>query len=110
MNIYRDRVTLDDVRVMLEEFPGIVPRPVALRKRVAEGGPMLVPELLLWLRDESTSSVQAETRLPWYFNRLEPSGTIVAVEPSGDEHIVKHGRMDCAEGRALINAMIKALT
>jgi hypothetical protein len=46
----------------------------------------------------------------WYFNRLQPSDTVVAVEPSGREHVIKHGRMDTAEGMALLDAMLRDLT
>ena len=47
---------------------------------------------------------------PWYFNRQEPSGTVVAVEPSGKEHVIKGGDMNSVAGRALLDAMSAALS
>ena len=47
--------------------------------------------------------------VPWYFNRLEPSGTLIAVEPNGTEHVVKHGDMNSQAGRALLDSMARAL-
>lgn len=46
----------------------------------------------------------------WHFNRLEPSGTMLAVAPSGQEYVVQHGRMDSEAGRELLNAMTAALS
>ena len=45
----------------------------------------------------------------WYFVRLDPSGTVVAVEPNGTEHVVKHGNMNSSAGRALLEVMMRAL-
>ena len=50
-------------------------------------------------------------RLPtWHFKTLEPSGTVVAIDPLGKEFIVAGGRFDTAAGRKLLNAMIDDLT
>ena len=50
-------------------------------------------------------------RLPtWHFKTLEPSGTVVAIDPLGKEFIVAGGRFDTAAGRKLLNAMIAALS
>ena len=49
-------------------------------------------------------------RLPtWYFKTLEPSGTVFAINPLGNEFVVAAGRFDTAAGRKLLNAMIDAL-
>ena len=52
MNIFRDKVTMEDLNAMLEAFPAIVPKPAALRRHLEESGGLLVPELLLWTRME----------------------------------------------------------
>lgn len=47
---------------------------------------------------------------PWYFNQLQPCGTLVAIEPSGVQHVVKGGQMGTEAGRALFNRMVEALS
>lgn len=49
-------------------------------------------------------------RASWYFARLEPSGTIIAVEPNGTEHVVKNGDTNTEAARQLLNAMMRDLT
>lgn len=47
---------------------------------------------------------------PWYFSRLDPTGTVLAVAPSGQNYVIKHGLMDSEAGHELLNAMVRALS
>ena len=49
-------------------------------------------------------------RAKWYFKQVEPSGTVVARTPDGNEFVVKGGNFDTGAGRELLNAMIAALS
>jgi len=51
-----------------------------------------------------------EGRFKWYFKQVEPSGTVVARTPDGNEFVVKGGNFDTGAGRDLLNAMIAALS
>ncbi|WP_287278690.1 hypothetical protein [Ralstonia sp.] len=46
----------------------------------------------------------------WYFERLQPSGTLVAVEPDGTRHTIPHGDLQTAGGVRLLNRMTEALS
>jgi len=48
-------------------------------------------------------------RSGWYFSEQQPTGTMLAIDPSGERHVVKAGRMDSVDGRRLLNAMARAL-
>lgn len=48
--------------------------------------------------------------MKWYFSQLSPTGTLLAIEPCGERHVVKGCRLDSPEGRALFNRMIGALS
>ena len=49
-------------------------------------------------------------RAKWYFKQVEPSGTVVARTPDGNEFVVKGGNFDTGAGRELLNAMIATLS
>ena len=51
-----------------------------------------------------------ESRFKWYFKQVEPSGTVVARTPDGNEFVVKGGNFDTGAGRELLNAMIATLS
>lgn len=46
----------------------------------------------------------------WYFNRLEPTGTLIACAPSGERYVVKNGNVHSEAFRQLFDAMVGALT
>lgn len=46
----------------------------------------------------------------WYFSQLEPSRTLLAVEPNGLEHVVKGCNLHSVEGERLFQAMVRDLT
>lgn len=45
----------------------------------------------------------------WYFSRLQPSGTLLAVAPSGEQYVVKGGNPHSPEFGRLFDAMVAAL-
>lgn len=45
----------------------------------------------------------------WYFSSINPTGTILAIDPNGDEFVVKNGDMNSLAGRKLLDAMATAL-
>lgn len=45
----------------------------------------------------------------WYFSRQNPTGTLLAIEPDGTEHVIRSGRMDSEAGRRLLSRMCYAL-
>lgn len=45
----------------------------------------------------------------WYFSQDRQTGTLLALEPDGQRHVVRQGDWDSVAGTALLNRMIQAL-
>lgn len=46
----------------------------------------------------------------WFFRQDDATGTVLVVEPGGEQHVVIGGDMNSAKGRELLAAMVRALS